>query len=660
MRTTLKRGIGRGAEVNGNGRAILPPGSLTPVTLYRQPPPRQRGLAVQIGRFFAWLLLTVLMLAVGLVGGFYLWAHESAAALQAHSADAKRAQARLDEVPDAKHAAVALVIGYDHRAGEHGLPSRSDTMMLVRADPVTKTISLLSFPRDLTVPLYCPGATASGAHNGPAVVTDHGRINSAYAYCGSTGALETVRHLTNVPINYLVSVNFLGFIAVVNKLGGVWMDIDRRYYNKNVGTGSTNFANIDLQPGYQRMTGKKALDFVRFRHTDSDLYRLARQQQFVSAARQQIAKSIGPASLVRIVNTISHHKFLEIGVGGGGQFALSTVYSYAKFAYGLPPGHVFQVKISGLSGYSELTTDQTNIDDAVQTFLNPDVEASATATSVALGKKIRNRNRTIAPAKVTLAVLNGNGRAGSASNASYLLGRKGYSIVLPPSNQPANAPNWNYFHSKIYYDPARPGDGKIAAQQVSRLIGSADVEPMPANIAPLANGALLVGVVGSTFHDQLVPLVVPQTPTRQPPNTRRDPAETRSTLFSLRKRLPFRLEVPTLLERSSYLDSASGETPWRVYVLGGQPTLRLTYRTGSNEYWGIQMTRWADAPALADKSLNQRIGGRSFDLYYTGSHLHMVVLRDNGATYWVVNTLLDSLSNETMLAIARGLRPMAR
>jgi hypothetical protein len=36
------------------------------------------------------------------------------------------------------------------------------------------------------------------------------------------------------------------------------------------------------------------------------------------------------------------------------------------------------------------------------------------------------------------------------------------------------------------------------------------------------------------------------------------------------------------------------------------------------------------------------------------------VLRDNGATYWVVNTLLDSLSNETMLAIARGLRPMGR
>jgi hypothetical protein len=63
---------------------------------------------------------------------------------------------------------------------------------------------------------------------------------------------------------------------------------------------------------------------------------------------------------------------------------------------------------------------------------------------------------------------------------------------------------------------------------------------------------------------------------------------------------------------------------------------------------------------LADKSLTQRINGRLYDLYYTGPHLHMVVLRDNGATYWVVNTLLDSLSNETMLAIARGFRPMGR
>jgi LCP family protein required for cell wall assembly len=656
MRTTLKRGIGRGAEVNGNGRSVLPPGALSPVTLYRQPPPPQRGIAAQIGRFFLWLFVTVLMLVCGLVGGFYLWAHESAAALQAHSLDAKRAQARLDEVPDAKHAAIALVIGYDHRAGDGNAPSRSDTMMLIRADPVTKTLSLLSFPRDLIVPLYCPGKDG-----GAAVASGSGRINSAYSFCGSAGSLETVRHLTGLPINYLISVNFAGFRAVVDKLGGVWMDIDRRYYNKNVGTEATNFADIDLQPGYQRLTGRQALDFVRYRHTDSDLYRLARQQQFVAAARQRVASSIGPTSLVRIVNTIAHHRYVEIGVGGGGDFNLGTVYSYAKFALDLPHGHVFQVKISGLSGYSELTTDQSNIQDAVQSFLNPDVEASTAATEVALGRKLRPRKRTIPPKQVTLTVLNGNGVPGSASNASYLLGRKGYTTLAPPGGQPANAPRWNYFHSKVYFDPRRPGNGKVAAQQVAKLVGSADVEPMPPAIRRrLSNGALVVVIVGSTFHDQLAPVVVPQGPVHHPPNVRRDPGETRSTLLRYRKRLPFQLQYPTRLERSSYLDSGYGETPVRIYPLEGQPTIRLTFRTGAREYWGIQETTWADAPVLADKSLTQRVNGRDYDLYYSGSHLHMVVLRYNGATYWVVNTLLDSLSNETMLSIARGLRPLPR
>jgi LCP family protein required for cell wall assembly len=651
MRTTLKKGIGQGAGVNGNGRAAFPPGALSPVTLYRQPPPAQRSLAAQIGRFFAWLAITLLVLVCGLVGGFYLWIHESTAALRPHSAEAKAAQARLDPP---KAAAIAMVLGYDHRAGDGDAPSRSDTMMLMRADPVTKTISLLSFPRDLVVPIYC-----AGKNGGAAVPYGSGRINSAYATCGLTGSLETVRHLTNLPINYLISVNFLGFIGVVNKLGGVWVDIDRRYYNKNTGSIATNYANIDLQPGYQHLTGKKALDFVRFRHTDSDLFRLARQQSFVSAIRQQVAHSFGPTSIPGVVNEITHHQYVEVARGGR-ELDLRDIYKYATFAYGLPSGHVFQVKIQGVTGYNELSASQTSIDEAVQQFMNPDVGASTTATEVALGRKIRKRKRTIPSKQVTLTVLNGNGVAGSASNASYLLARKGYTTVLPPGNQPANAPNWNYFHSKVYYDPARAANGKIAAAQVARLVGSADVEPMPKEIRPLSNSALLAVIVGSTFHGRLAPIVVPQAPTRQPANVRRDPTETRSTLFGVRKRLPFTLQYPTFVERSSSLDDGYGETPLRIYPLDGKPALRLTFRTGSNEYWGIQETQWADAPALSDKSITQRIGGREFDLYYTGSNLHMVVLRDRGASYWVVNTLLNSLSNETMLAIARGLRPLPR
>jgi LCP family protein required for cell wall assembly len=650
MRTTLKRGIGRGAEVNGNGRGVIPPGAVSPVTRYRQPPPAKPGFVKVLGRFLLWLFVVVLMLVAGLVGGFYLWAHETAAAFRCQTRDCKRAQPHLTVVKDPHQAAVALVIGYDHRAGDgNGMPSRSDTMMLIRADPGNKTISLLSFPRDLLVPLYCGKS---------AYPIDHGRINSAYAICGSVGSLETVRHLTGVPINYLISVNFSGFVAVVNKLGGVWLDIDRRYYNKNVG-GSTNYADIDLQPGYQLVDGKHALQFVRYRHTDSDLYRLARQQQFVGAMRQQAKHSLGVTSVLGLVNRIKEHHYVEIASPSGHEFDLGTIRSYAKFAWGLPAGHVFQNKLTNVTGYNELTASQATIDQAVQSFMNPDVESARTSTAVALGRKLHKRF-TLPPSKVTLTVLNGNGRAGSAANASYLLGQKGYKIVLPPSNEPANAPTWNYFHSKVYFDRSRPKTGKAAAQQVARLIGSADIEPMPKKIVKDSNGALLVAVVGATFHDRLAPIAIPQTPRRQPPFVRFDPAASRSALQQVKRRLPFRLQLPTILERNSSLDSGYGETPVRVYRLGGQPTVRLTYKTGANEYWGIQETRWTEAPLLADKSLSQRVGGRRFDLYYNGSHLHVVVLRAGGATYWVVNSLLDSLSNETMLSIARGLRPMTR
>jgi LCP family protein required for cell wall assembly len=637
---------------------VLPPAPLSAMTRYRQPPPPRRGRWAIVGRIVLWVGIVALMLVLGLVGGFYLWAHESVAALRCHTANCKSGQKSLDPIKDAHQPAIALAIGYDHRADEKGIPSRSDTMMLIRADPATKTISLLSLPRDLDVPIWCPSRTATG-RNGPAVVEDHGRINSAWTFCGASGSIETVKHLTGLPVNYLITVNFLGFIAVVNKLGGVWVDVDRRYYNRNVGTFATNYANIDLQPGYQLLNGKEALSFVRYRHTDSDLFRLARQQQFVSALRQQASHSLGVTTAVGLVNTFTGHHYLEIGSGGGDQVDLGLVKRYAKFAYDLPPGRVFQVKLGGLTGYNELFASQSSIDEAVQSFLNPDVEAPETQTAVALGRKL-HRRAPLPPSKVTLTVLNGNGVAGSAANASYLLAQKGYKILLPPNNQPANAPSWNYFHSKVYFDPARPGTGRRAAAQVAKLVGSADVAEMPRKIRPLSNGALTVLVVGSTFHNHLAPVAVPQTPTRHPPVVRFDPGESRSALARVKRRLPFRLQLPNVLERGSRLDSGYGETPVRVYSLGGKPTVRLTYRTGFNEYWGIQESDWEDAPVLSDKSLTQRVGGRRFDLYYTGSNLHMVVLRSGGASYWVVNTLLDSLSNETMLAIARGFRPISR
>src|SRR5262249_29629445 len=156
------------------------------------------------------------------------------------------------------------------------------------------------------------------------------RINSAYSRCGSKGTLRTVQKLTGIPINYLIAVNFHGFKQVVDKVGGVWLDIDRRYYNKNVGTAATNFADIDLQPGYQRLDGNDALAFVRYRHTDSDFYRLARQQAFVRAFKEQVAQHFDLRSLLGIVAAIT--KNVEVGASPKQGFTDKDVLEYAKLA----------------------------------------------------------------------------------------------------------------------------------------------------------------------------------------------------------------------------------------------------------------------------------------------------------------------------------------
>ena len=72
----------------------------------------------------------------------------------------------------------------------------------------------------------------------------------------------------------------------------------------------------------------------------------------------------------------------------------------------------------------------------------------------------------------------------------------------------------------------------------------------------------------------------------------------------------------------------------------------------------MEQTSWTRAPILADKSVHHILKGRSYDFYYNGPKVHMIVLRERGDTYWVVNSLLDDISNETMIAIAKGLRPV--
>ena len=153
-------------------------------------------------------------------------------------------------------------------------PGRSDTTILLRLDPDQSTISLISIPRDLKVEI--PGVGTA-------------KFNEAYAVGGPKLTLQVVKELTGLPINHVVNVDYLGFVRAVDAIGCVYVDVDRRYYHSNAGLPpSEQYSEINIKPGYQLLCGKKALQYVRYRHTDTDLVRSARQQDFLSDARERV------------------------------------------------------------------------------------------------------------------------------------------------------------------------------------------------------------------------------------------------------------------------------------------------------------------------------------------------------------------------------------
>jgi len=640
MKTTLKRGMGRGAAMNGDGRAIYPPSAATPMRRYRQPDPPRRGAWHLVTAIFLWTLLAAVIVGAAAGGAAYLKGHQFVEAISPKTKLEIAAAKRLD-LADPSQPTIALVIGTDRRKGfQSELTGRSDTLILVRADPINKSLSLLSFPRDLIVNVKCPGH--------PDVQE---RINYAFSECGASGSIDTVRALTGLPINYFVTVNFRGFMDLVNNLGGVWIDVDHRYLCD--ASNCPGVSQINLFPGYQRVNASNALAYVRYRHFDSDIFRNARQQLFLKALKQQISSQLGIGTVLSIANAIEHN--VVVGRGGNKPLDVRTLSDYLFFAHRLPSGHVFQSRIQNLTGYNTLNAAPSDIAAAVRDFVQPDVKAPEKARDVAFG--IKHHASVLHPKDVATTVLNGNGITGSAANAAYELGQRGYNVLTSPTGRPQNAPRFNYFRTTVYFDPAQP-KAKAAATQLANLFGDADVQRLPASMATLANGAIATVVVGQNFHGTIASAPVDQTPKKEPAQVTLDPGMTRSELLSVRRRVPFRLELPRFVATFS---KPEFDAPIRVYnIKKGRKAVRMTFATGLNEYWGIEETNWDEAPALADASFTHPIHKRQFSLYYSGAHLHMVVLRENGATYWVVNTILDSLSNETMLAIARGLQPLPK
>lgn len=178
---------------------------------------------------------------------------------------------------DAGRPQTILLLGSDHRFKAGKNDARSDTIMLVRLNADADGTAVMNIPRDLKVRIPLRGGRE---------VTD--KINASYSYGGPGLTAKVVKDLLGIPINHIVNVNFGGFRKAVDYIRCVYADIDRRYFNDNSTAGyGEAYAVINIQAGYQKLCGQKALDYVRFRHMDTDIVRSARQQDFLRQARQQ-------------------------------------------------------------------------------------------------------------------------------------------------------------------------------------------------------------------------------------------------------------------------------------------------------------------------------------------------------------------------------------
>ncbi len=430
-----------------------------------------------------------------------------------------------------------LIIGSDKRnqaiSGKFGL---SDTTMLLRLDPDRGAIALLSLPRDLKVDI-------------PGVGTD--KLNAAYSIGGPKLTLRTVKQLTGLQVNHLVNVDFTGFARAVNAIGCVYVDVDRRYYiAPNTGT-----SEINLQPGYQALCGFDALSFARYRHTDNDIVRAARQQAFLREARAKVPPSRLIEDRKKLVKIFTTYTSSDIG-------SAEEMLQVLRLFFDLRGAQIKEIHFTGTLGPSFVTATSGEIHTAVDQFLG---------------------------------VQGTPGPAGSSAQP-----KKAVSPQQPPD------------HSKS--TPAAPRKKSSGSSLPSTL-------------------------TRTTYGRQLA-----------------------QAIRARKEKVP--VFYPTILEQGS--DYAQKPRVYKINGKGDQSPphdQRAAYKwvfslPTLGDYYGFEGTRWKDPPILSNPTDEKTIGDRDYKLFYDGDRLRMVAWQTDEGSFWVSNSLIETVPNEDMLKIAQGFRQL--
>jgi LCP family protein required for cell wall assembly len=333
----------------------------------------------------------------------------------------------LDQLPDpwnGTERVTILLMGLDYRdwSSEEG-PPRTDSMMLVTLDPVSQTGGMLSIPRDLWVDIPAYG---------------HGRINTAYFLAerdrlpggGPALAVKTVEKFLGVPIQYYVQIDFGAFIRMVDEIGGIEVDLDNHIWVDPIGDVG-RFNTVLLSPGKQVLNGELTLAYARARKTEGGDFDRSRRQQEVALAIRDRILSLG---MVPTLITRAPNLYDELASGIHTNLSLDEMIGLALLAVRMPRENIK----SGVIGPPDMVTLENVLYGGEQAeVLKPvpdqirQLRDVIFASTSAIGPSIEADDSQSAAGQegARIAVLNGAGQEGLASQTAELLQGFGFNIV---------------------------------------------------------------------------------------------------------------------------------------------------------------------------------------------------------------------------------------
>ena len=658
------------AVLPAQGPPAPPPAG--PMRVYGKP---KRGRGRRILMIVGIIVIILAVLAAAGAGVAYWWTQKQVSTIQTPQNQAQ-ADAQNEIVAASATAGApfnVLLLGYDTRANQTGY-GNSDTLILVHVDPRKKTLATLSLPRDLMVQV--PG---------------HGlqQINWAYQEGGEKLALQTVKALTGVPVNYLVPINFKAFVKVVDAFNGVYLTVDQRYLNTNDGSAATDYSAIDLQPGFQKLSGRQALAFARFRHLDSDIVRNARQQAFLREFRSRIDVWGAATRGLQLVNTVeSYIRFIP---ARGHKLSTDHLFQLAQDISSIPPGNSTTVRLK-TSTYApdanRLVAADSDVKAAVSSLLRSNPKAGTQTASKELGPASTGTTSTkkkthvsYAKASFAIEVRNGTATAGAAAAGAQNLQDAGWKAARPAGN----ADRATYRRSLVYYAGSVPAAKAVATDLAASLGASIKTRALsPAVGAAFAGSGrqTIVAPVVLVIGTDLVGAGTTSTTTAGASASSAsvdgseaslgsfttDPSRDRSLYQQLASASKLRLQMPTALPanvRTGDHNHPTSQPPGRSYTVNGKHAVAVEYYVpadASTSQFIVQAVNWdlAKVPTLGQPTSQRTLNGVTYRLFYNGSQLHRVAWEAGGVTYWVENSLVDYLPNSTMIAIAKSFKPVGR